>query len=111
MRDFTASGSWTTSIPATEAVPEVGLRSPQRIRMVVVLPEPFGPRIPKISPCRMSKETSSTAVILPKRRVTASTRTTGSGAGEDAGIGGKAGLEPALRGVERHLDSEHDVGA
>ncbi len=39
-----------TSKPATVAFPEVGSSSPQRIRMVVDLPAPFGPRKPKISP-------------------------------------------------------------
>src|SRR6185436_5091467 len=111
MRDFTASGSRTTSIPATRAVPEVGARRPQRIRMVVVLPEPFGPRIPKISPERISKETSSTAVILPNRRVTEWTSTTGSGGGEDVGIGGQSGLQATFGSVQRDLHAEDDVGA
>src|SRR5258706_14791208 len=116
IRDFTASGSWTTSIPATRAVPDVGWRRPQRIRTVVVFPEPLGPRIPKISPDRISKETSSTAVIFANRRTMEWTSTTGSGPpgsvlGKDSGIGRQSGFEAAVLGVEGHLDAEHDVGA
>src|SRR5207237_3706678 len=38
---------------------------PTSMRMVVVLPAPFGPRKPKTSPGNSSKETSSTIVRLP----------------------------------------------
>src|SRR6185436_3005242 len=108
-RDFTASGSATTSMPATDAVPEVGCSSPQRMRIVVVLPEPFGPRIPKISPGRISKEMSSTAVILPKRRTMERTSTTGSVRDKDARVGREARLEEPAGIVQRHLHAEHDV--
>src|SRR2546425_7530197 len=113
IRDFTASGSFTTSTPATRADPEVGSKSPQRIRMVVVFPEPLGPRMPKISPGKISKETSSTATIRPKRRVIERTSTTGartkvpppgSAAGKDSGIGRQPGLQESVLGIERHLD-------
>src|SRR6185503_15460884 len=111
MRDFTASGSSTTSIPATRAEPDVSWRRPQRIRMVVVFPEPLGPRMPKISPGRMSKETSSTAVIFPNRRTRERTSTTGadSAPGYDSGIGRQSGLQVSVLRVDRHLDPEHDV--
>jgi hypothetical protein len=36
--------------PFTSASPEVGVSSPQSMRMVVDLPAPLGPRKPKISP-------------------------------------------------------------
>ncbi len=36
--------------PATDALPAVGRASPVRIRMVVVLPAPFGPSRPKTEP-------------------------------------------------------------
>ncbi len=42
---------------------------PQRARMMVVLPEPLGPRKPKSSPQSRWKLTSSTAVTSPKRMV------------------------------------------
>ena len=50
MRRLTASGSAPTSMPPTSAVPDVGLNSPQSMRMVVDLPAPLLPRKPKISP-------------------------------------------------------------
>ena len=39
-------------MPATLALPAVGRASPVRIRIVVVLPAPFGPRSPKTDPGR-----------------------------------------------------------
>src|SRR5437762_5327476 len=121
-RDFTASGSFTTSMPATLAVPDVGWSRPQRIRIVVVLPEPLGPRMPKISPGKISKETSSTATIFPNRRTMERTSTTGartalpppapdSASGDDARIGRHSGFQVPILRIDRHLDAEHDVGA
>ena len=46
----TASGSATTSNPATRAVPLVGMLSVVIIRTVVVLPAPLGPSIEKTVP-------------------------------------------------------------
>src|SRR5215207_7407715 len=43
------------------AVPPLGSNSVQSILIVVVLPAPFGPSNPKISPARISKLTPSTA--------------------------------------------------
>src|SRR5258708_40241250 len=51
-----------TSWPPTVTRPVVGSERPARIRIVVVLPAPFGPRKPKISPGTAVSETSSTAV-------------------------------------------------
>src|SRR5215813_13889768 len=45
--------------------PAVGLISPTSMRMVVVLPAPFGPRKPKTSEGLRSNETLSTIVRLP----------------------------------------------
>src|ERR1700712_6082457 len=39
------------------------------MRIVVVLPAPFGPSIPRISPSRTEKEMPSTAVKSPYRRL------------------------------------------
>src|SRR6188768_3135147 len=64
-----------TSNPATVALPDVGTSSPHRMRIVVDLPAPFGPRNPKISPCDTSSDTSSTATKVPKRLVRCSRRT------------------------------------
>src|SRR5437870_4194216 len=49
--------------------PAVGVMSPSSIWMVVVLPAPFGPSTPRISPCRMSNESPSTPLKSPKRLV------------------------------------------
>src|SRR5688500_15779257 len=69
MRCFTPSGSRATSIPLTIAVPDVGRRRPQSMRMVVDLPAPLLPRKPKISPRRTSNERLFTATNAPNRRV------------------------------------------
>jgi hypothetical protein len=53
------------SCPAITAVPRVGWRLVERIRSVVVLPAPFGPRMPKISPARQLNDTPSTAFTPP----------------------------------------------
>src|SRR5205085_3749850 len=57
------------SWPPMRAVPSVGSRIPQSIRITVDLPEPFGPRKPKIDPLPTLNETWSTAVNVPKRFV------------------------------------------
>ena len=46
-------------------VPRSGARKPSMHSIVVVLPAPFGPISPKISPVSTSKETSSTASVRP----------------------------------------------
>src|SRR5215212_9178208 len=52
-------------MPPTETAPEVGSDRPARTRMVVVLPAPFGPRKPKISPLATERLRSFTAVKSP----------------------------------------------
>ena len=47
------------------------------MRMVVVLPLPFGPRKPRISPRRTDSDTPSTTVRSPKRLVSPRTSMTG----------------------------------
>src|SRR6185503_3567305 len=51
------------------ARPSLGCRMPQSMRMTVDLPEPLGPRNPKIEPFSTEKLTWSTAVKWPKRFV------------------------------------------
>ena len=53
------------SWPAITAVPFVGGRKPVSMRIVVVLPAPFGPRKPTTSPFPTENETSSTASTSP----------------------------------------------
>src|SRR5579872_1524705 len=52
-------------MPSTEMVPRSGARSPSTHSSVVVLPAPFGPIRPKISPSTTSNDTSSTATVDP----------------------------------------------
>ena len=61
------------SAPQITAVPLEGVRKPVIIFMVVDLPAPLGPRKPSTSPRSTLKDTSSTAMIGPKRRVKART--------------------------------------
>src|SRR5580658_1779315 len=72
-----SSGCVATSKPCTVARPELGASSPHRMRMVVDLPAPLGPRKPKISPGATSKETRSTARKSPKRFTRFSSLTAG----------------------------------
>jgi hypothetical protein len=65
----TAAAAWTTSKPATRAVPPSGIVSVVRIRRVVVFPAPLGPRSPMIAPRGTAKLTPSTATVAPKRFV------------------------------------------
>src|SRR5258708_9251830 len=50
----------------TRTSPLVGMLRPLIILMVVVLPDPFGPSSPKISPCCTLSERRSTARNVPK---------------------------------------------
>src|ERR1700722_18133982 len=77
--------------PATTADPEVGAISVPRIRTVVVLPAPLGPRKPNTSPCATLNDTSATAVRAPKSLV----RWLPSIAADlvGAALGGRVGLE------------------
>src|SRR5437773_7195523 len=60
-----ASALVARSWPLMTTRPDVGLSSPAMIRIVVVLPAPFGPRNPWISPGATSRLTPSTAVKAP----------------------------------------------
>ena len=62
---FTAMGSRVQSCPRIRAEPSVGTVSPKSIRIAVVLPAPFGPRKPNISPSPISRFRSSTATKSP----------------------------------------------
>src|SRR5260221_1154864 len=60
-----ASVSRETSWPAMRPVPSVGSRIPQSMRITVDLPDPFGPRNPKMDCFVTEKLTWSTAVKPP----------------------------------------------
>src|SRR5712691_11131065 len=57
--------SLAMSKPRTRPSPLVGVMMPHNMRMVVVLPEPFGPRKANTSPSRTSNDRRSTAVSSP----------------------------------------------
>lgn len=61
----TATASRWASRPRMRAWPRVGRIRSRSSRMTVVLPAPFGPRNPKISPVRTSRSTSSTPRVRP----------------------------------------------
>src|SRR6266536_3802960 len=57
------------SKPPIRTSPRSGRARPTSMRIVVVLPAPFGPRNPKTSPATRSKETSETTSRFPNRFV------------------------------------------
>ena len=63
--------------PSKTRSPDCGLYNRVITLNSVVLPAPFGPIRPTISPGAASTETSSSATIPPKRRVTCSTESKG----------------------------------
>src|SRR6185503_14549820 len=73
----TSSCCTTGFSPLSSSVPLVGCSRVVSMRIVVVLPAPFGPRKAKISPLATSNEMSSTAVKSPNFLTTCCTRITG----------------------------------
>src|SRR5581483_2696467 len=59
--------------PRHTILPALGAMMPLMRLRSVVLPEPFGPKMPRISPSAIENETSLTAVRPPKRLVSPST--------------------------------------
>ena len=57
-------GTSSTERPLIRISPLVGARKPAIIRMIVVLPQPDGPRMEKNEPGGTSKETFSTALSV-----------------------------------------------
>ena len=55
------------SDPANSIEPAVGTSVPDSMLKIVLLPEPFGPIRPRISPCSTLNDTLLTAVKPPKR--------------------------------------------
>src|SRR5688572_28486065 len=98
-----ATGSRARSWPLMVTLPLVGLSRPAMMRIVVVLPAPFGPRKPWISPGSTARLTLSTAVNDPYLLTSASTAIMWSG-----------GLRPALGGAvalrEGEIHRPHVLG-
>ena len=55
------------SAPSNSIEPAVGTSVPDSMLKIVLLPEPFGPIRPRISPCSTRNDTLLTAVKPPKR--------------------------------------------
>ena len=65
MGDLALSGWVWISCPTMEIEPWSGVRNPVIMRMVVLLPAPFGPNNPAICPSGSSKDTCLTALSEP----------------------------------------------
>src|SRR3990172_3899519 len=66
MAAFPATDAGEMDMPATTTSPASGSRRPATMEIEVVLPAPFGPRRPNVSPSSIVKPTPPTAVISPK---------------------------------------------
>src|SRR6185436_11768417 len=64
------------SAPSNRIDPAVGTSVPDSMLKIVLLPEPFGPIRPRISPCSTRNDTLFTAVKPPKRFTRPSTVST-----------------------------------
>src|SRR5271166_1242461 len=65
----TCTAPWGIGTPSSSAWPLVGKARPSSIRMVVVLPEPFGPRKPYTEPRGTARSMWSTATWPPRNRL------------------------------------------
>src|SRR5260221_3265567 len=80
------------SSPSTDSSPPVTGDTQPIVRIVDVLPGPFGPRNPNASPGATSKSIESTAVNVPNRLVRFRARMSGGVAGSWPPIGGSASI-------------------
>src|SRR5258708_24575633 len=69
-------GNPLSSCPRNRIDPAVGASVPDSTLKIVLLPEPFGPIRPRISPLSTLKDTSLTAVNPPKRLINPLTTST-----------------------------------
>src|SRR5829696_10123954 len=102
MRSRVARRNRLGSSPRTLTSPAVGSRAPVIIRIVVVLPAPEGPTMPRIAPAGTSMSMSKTPAPSPKSRVaprrTTSDRGDAAGFGADEATTGGCGGTPAGAG-------------
>src|ERR1700719_326487 len=73
-----AASSLVTGRPAKETLPAPGDRSPEMRPNRLVLPAPFGPTIPTVSPASTASDRSSAMTTRPNRFVTWSSSSSGS---------------------------------
>ena len=74
--DDAVRGDAAISAPSNRIDPAVGTSVPDSMLKIVLLPEPFGPIRPRISPCSTRNDTLLTAVKPPKRFTNPSTVST-----------------------------------
>src|SRR5512133_2684590 len=79
-RARTSAPFLTGARPSTRRVPPLGGETQPIMRIVELLPAPFGPRNPNASPCCTSKSIASTATRSPKRLTSPRAWTSGSSA-------------------------------
>src|SRR5262245_34812475 len=112
MRIFTSSGFSITSMPSTTPRPLVSGRIPVSILITVVLPEPFGPRKPNISPGSTLKLTPSTAMTSPNLRTKFSAMIAdiiSPRVAQELHVGIDAGAQTVLGVLDAQLHSKHLV--
>src|SRR5436190_9519157 len=101
-----AASSRVTRAPSKRISPDPGSRSPAIRPNRLVLPAPFGPTIPTMSPGAMLSESPSATTTFPNLFVTRS-----SSSRADAAASGIRGLELGRDrhvGVQRVVDNLHD---
>src|SRR5262244_2154518 len=97
--------------PASRAEPSSGGSTPFSTLKSVVLPAPFGPMIPRISPSAIEKLTSLTAFKPPNVRDTFSTSRSGPSVRSAARRGEGCPSEPAIAdGPEQAVGREQHDG-
>src|ERR1700729_809588 len=104
MRERMRGPSLAGSIPNTRRVPPLSGLMHEIIRMVDVLPAPFGPRKPNDSPLAMLKSTASTATKSPKRLTSPCASTMGAGATPPAGESAPVCSEPGTSVIGEECD-------
>src|SRR2546425_11660146 len=110
MRLLMSSDCFATSNAAMRPAPALGWSRPQSMRMTVDLPEPFGPRKPKIEPFATLKLTESTAVKWPKRLVSPMHSIMTGGELASEGIGTVAGVTTLQGCLVTHLTASPPPG-
>src|SRR5215475_5165930 len=76
-RQRAAESSLVTVFPAKDTLPLLGARSPEMRPNRLVLPAPFGPTIPTVSPSPTASDNSSAMTTRPNRFVTSSSSSSG----------------------------------
>src|SRR5260370_40249970 len=108
MRARTPAGSATGSRPKTRTEPACARSKPRTCLMSVVLPAPLTPTRPKTMPRGSVRLTPTSAVVAPKRRVSALTSTTGSRSGDRLAIMGSFLLGLSLHGLVTLADEANE---